>query len=251
MCNVSSNMPMGNSLSTLVLTVSRIHHWLVVSIPLKNMKVSWGNIFPICGKIYNPNVPNHQPAPYTQYQNCHKIDDILSIPLYTKRVDFHIFQGHVSRQTHIILFAAPVNVPCIPIYDHFCYLDPLKMFKFNSYILRIPSNPATSVAWSWQYPEFTKPPQFINLVSPVWPRHAIQKHLRLHQLVSVVQESIWYSLDGDGSMSVGGAVALGPPVESATVSDVVSGVGFKSSKCCTVSKRRVASSTMVSVSAWR
>ena len=87
------------TLSALVLTVSRIHHWLVVSIPLKHMKVSWENIFPIYGNN-NPNVPNHQPAPYTQYQNCQKIDDILSIPLYTKRVDFHIFQGHISRQTH-------------------------------------------------------------------------------------------------------------------------------------------------------
>ena len=166
MCNVSSTMPMGNSLSDLVLTVSRIHHWLVGFNPSEKYESQLGKYIPNIWKN-NPNVPNHQPAPYTQYQNCHKIDDILSIPLYTKRVDFHIFQSHISRQTHIILFAAPVNVPCIPIYDYFCYLDPLKMFKFNSYILRIPSNPATSVAWSWQYPEFTKPPQFINLVSPV------------------------------------------------------------------------------------
>ena len=39
-----------------------MHHWLVVSTPLKNMKVNWDDysiLFPIYGKIKN--VPNHQP----------------------------------------------------------------------------------------------------------------------------------------------------------------------------------------------
>ena len=38
-------------------------NWLVVSqfqTPLKNMKVSWGLLFPIYGTLQN--VPNHQPA---------------------------------------------------------------------------------------------------------------------------------------------------------------------------------------------
>ena len=118
---------------------------------------------------------------------------------------------------------------CIPIYDHFCYLDPLKMFEFHSYILRIPS-----VAWSWQYPEFTKPPQKCS----IWC-HRCDQGMQPRNISVYIS----WCLDGDGSTAVGGAVAL-PPVESATiVSDVVSG-GFKSSKCCTVSKRRVASSSI-------
>jgi len=35
--------------------------WLVVSTPLKNMKVSWNDENPNIWKN-NPNVPNHQPA---------------------------------------------------------------------------------------------------------------------------------------------------------------------------------------------
>jgi len=37
-----------------------IDSWLVVSTPLKNMKVSWGYYSQLNGKK-NPNVPNHQP----------------------------------------------------------------------------------------------------------------------------------------------------------------------------------------------